>query len=255
MGGFPHGLFFKMGLLLETSNWYPGVSVFFCAEIRKSLSVGGLEDHLLILGTLGEGNAELEELDDHSGEVLEEEIVVGGILLDPGLELLVLDESHVGGKHHEGLGLLVLILLGAIPLLPLPLLVEKELVVVVGQDGGGEGPGAVVTAAVGMAASKGVGTRQSDDLLVVEAHAVEDVAEVVLALGSIGETAIRSAGSDIPVGATRAEGDVGAQHLLDSADAGKNPEIRVGDPGKLGYCQMLEKLLILRSIRHGKTYP
>lgn len=197
-----------------------------------NLGVDGLEDPAL--GVLGEGNAELEELDNDVGEVLEEELVVGGVLLNPLLESLVLDEGHVGGKHHEGLGLLVLILLGAVPLLPLPLLVEKELVVVVSHDGRGEGPGAVEAGAVGVAAAESVSTGKSNDLLIVEAHAVEDVAEMVLGLGGIRKTAVGSAGSDITVLATGAVGDLGALHLLDGADTGKDPEVGVGDPRELG---------------------
>ena len=197
-----------------------------------NLSVDGLEDPAL--GVLGERNTELEELDNDVGEVIEEELVVGGILLNPLLELLVLNEGDVGGEHHEGLGLLVLILLRAVPLLPLPLLLNEEPEVVVGHDGGGEGPGAVIAGAVGVAAAESVSTGKSNDLLIVEAHAVEDVAEMVLGLGGIRKAAIGSAGSDITVLATRAVGDLGAHHLLDGADTGKDPEIGVGDPRELG---------------------
>lgn len=85
-----------------------------------------------------------------------------------------------------------------------------------------------------MAAAEGVGAREGNDLLVVEAHTVENVAEVVGALGGIGETTIRSAGRDITVRTARAVGDVGALHLLDGADTAEDPEIRVGYPGEFG---------------------
>ena len=233
-----------MGRLLSgmvAHTFFQNVVVAPSFTKTSDLGVEGLEG--VGLGILLEGNAELEELDDDGREVLEEEIVVVGVLLDPDLELLVLDEGHVGGKHHEGLGLLVLVLLGAVPLLPLPLLAEEELVVVVGQDSGGEGPGAVITGAVSVAAAEGVGTSQSDNLLVVKSHAVEDVAEVVLALGGVGKTAVGGAGGDVLVTAAGTVGDLGSQHLLDGSNAGKNPEIRVSDPGELGCCKCQRKML------------
>lgn len=217
--------------LIWASSFNPSCLWLGAAE-STNLGVDGLEDPAL--SVLLEGNTELEELDNDVGEVLEEELIVGGVLLNPLLELLVLDEGHVGGKHHEGLGLLVLKLLGAVPLLPLPLLVEEELVVVVGQNGGGEGPGTIEAGAVGVAAAESVSTGKSNDLLVVEAHAVEDVAEMVLGLGGIGKTTIGSAGSDVTVLTAGAVGNLGAKHLLDGADTGKNPEIGVGDPWELG---------------------
>jgi len=147
-------------------------------------------------------------------------------------------------------------LLGAVPLLPLPLLFEQELEVVVGQNSRREGPGARVAGAVGVAAAQSVGTSKGNDLLIVEAHAVEDVAEVVLALSSIGETAIRSAGGDILILATRAEGDLGAHHFLDSADTTDDPEVRVGDPGEFGYQGKSVKVFNFDHFRRSrKAYP
>lgn len=122
----------------------------------------------------------------------------------------------------------------AVPLLPLPLLLNQETVVVVGQDSGREGPGAVEARSVGVAAAESVSTREGNDVLIVEAHAVEDVSEVAVGLGGIGETTIRSAGGDVAVSAARSVGDSGTLHLLDGADTAENPEIRVGDPGELG---------------------
>ena len=81
-----------------------------------------------------------------------------------------------------------------------------------------------------MAAAKGVGAGQSDNLLVVEAHAVEDVAQMVVALAGVGETAIRRAEGDVTILATGAVGDDGALHFLDGADTTKDPQIGVGDP-------------------------
>ncbi|KAI6754245.1 hypothetical protein HG530_012759 [Fusarium avenaceum] len=95
---------------------------------------------------------------DNVGEVLKEGVVILGILLNPGLELLVLDKSNVTWEHHEGLGRLVLVLGRAVPLLPLPLLFDEKTEVVVGQDGWREGPGAVEAGSIGVAATEGMGT-------------------------------------------------------------------------------------------------
>lgn len=196
----------------------------------KDCLLGRLEGHALL--SL-EGNTELEKLHDDVGEVLEEGVVVLGVLLDVRLEALVLDQGHVGGKHHEGLGGDILELLGAVPLLVGPLLLHEELVVVVGESGGGEGPGTRETGAVSVAAAESVGTGESDDLLIVEAHTVEDGAKVLLLLGSVGETAVGSAVRDITVVTAGSPGNLGALHLLDGSDTSKSPEVRVGDPGEL----------------------
>lgn len=76
--------------------------------------MAGLEGPSGVLGSRGEGDAELEQAEDHGGEVLEEGVVVLGVLLNPRLELLVLNKSHVSGQHHQGLGALVLVLLKAV---------------------------------------------------------------------------------------------------------------------------------------------
>ena len=82
--------------------------------VAKSLVLAlipsGLHGPSAVLGASSEGDTELEEAKDDGGEVLEEEIVILGVLLDPRLELLVLNQRHIGGKHHEGLGGLVLVL-------------------------------------------------------------------------------------------------------------------------------------------------
>ncbi|KAI6760215.1 hypothetical protein HG531_013416 [Fusarium graminearum] len=171
--------------------------------------------------------------EDDVGEVLEESVVVLGVLLNPRLELLVLNKSNVAGKHHERLGGLVLVLSRAVPLLPLPLLFNEEAEVVVGQDSGGESPRATVAGTVGVTSAQSVGTREGNDFLIVETHTAEDTAEMILALGSVRKTAIGCAARDIAVGTARSVRDSGTQHLLDSTNAGKDPEIRVGDPREL----------------------
>lgn len=204
----------------------------FLARGVSSLSVQRLEGPTL--SALLEGNAELEQLDDDLAEVVEEKVIVLGVLLDPLLHGLVLGESVVRRKHHESLGS-ILELPGTIPLTVCPLLAEEQGVVVVGQHGGREGPGAIEPTSVGVAAAKGMGTGEGDDLLVVEAHPVEDISQMISTLGPVGKTPVRSAECDIPVLPARAVGDSGTQHLLYRSDAAQNPKVGVGDPRELGY--------------------
>jgi hypothetical protein len=76
-------------------------------------------------------------------------MLILGILLNDLLELLVSDQSVISPnsivrcafkhehknlrKHHQRLGFLVLELLGTVPLAPLPLLIEQELVELIGE--------------------------------------------------------------------------------------------------------------------------
>lgn len=205
----------------------------------RSLSVGGLEGPSVVLAALSKRNTKLEQLDENAREVLEEQVVVGSVLLNPRLESLVLDQGNIGGKHHEGLGGLVLELLGAVPLLLGPLLIKKEAVEVVGHNGRGEGPRTLVARSGGVASADGVATAEGDNLSVVEAHAVEDVTQVLGALAGVGQTAIGGAGSSVGIATARSVRDVGSQHLLDGADTAKDPEIGVGDPGVLGCSKLL----------------
>jgi hypothetical protein len=75
----------------------------------QHLSVLWLENHAG--AALCEWHAELEKLRDYGSEVLEEKIIILSICLDPLLEGLVRNESHVGREHHQGLGGLILVLL------------------------------------------------------------------------------------------------------------------------------------------------
>lgn len=61
----------------------------------EHLSVPWLEKHWASASRLSEWNTQLEELGDDSGEVLKEAIIVLGVYLDPLLESLVGNESHV----------------------------------------------------------------------------------------------------------------------------------------------------------------
>lgn len=79
----------------------------FTAKKLLSLGVEGLEGPPLLRL---EGNTELKELEHDVGEVLDEQVVVLGVLLDPGTHGLVFDDGQVGWQHHQALGLGVLVL-------------------------------------------------------------------------------------------------------------------------------------------------
>ena len=66
-----------------------------------------------------------------------------------------------------------------------PFSVEQLLEVEIGEGGGGVGPGAFEAGAIGVAAAQAMGATEGDDLLVREAHAVKNVAQVLRALSSI----------------------------------------------------------------------
>lgn len=207
---------------------------------RKPLIKRALEDPSLVLGVL-EWHTELKQSHNGLGKVLEEGIIVLCVHLGVLPEALVLDELHVSGQHHEALGLDILKLLGAVPLLVSPLLLEKELVVVIGQGSGREGPGTVVAGTVSMAATEGMSTRQGDHGTVIKAHAAKDGANVAAALAGIGQTTIGSAEGDVTVGTASAVGDLRALHLLDGTNTSKNPEVGVADPG-VGLLDRLEEV-------------
>lgn len=84
-----------------------------------------------------------------------------------------------------------------------------------------------------MAAAEGVSTAESDDFLVVEAHASEDLPQVILLLAGIWQTSIRCACNGFGVSASRSVWDGWALHLLNTSDTSEDPEIRIGDPWEL----------------------
>lgn len=67
---------------------------------------------------------------------------------------------------------------------------STHLVVLVREPRGADDPGTVVSTSVGVASSESVGSREGYDLAVVEAHAVEDVSEVLRSLGRVGKSSL-----------------------------------------------------------------
>jgi hypothetical protein len=121
-------------------------------------------------------------------------------------------------------------LLGTIPLLPVPLLVQKEFVVFVRDNSWAECPWSVESASSGVTSAKGVCTTQCDNLLVVETHAVENVSQVLVSLRSVGQTSVRCASSNVLVHTAWPIWDGRALHLLDCNDASEDPKVGVGNP-------------------------
>lgn len=229
-------------------------------HFSQALLLRGLEDKAL-LGL--EGNAELQKLDVDIGELLEEGILVLGVTVNVLAEDLVLDESNIGGQHHQGGGGLVGELSRAIPLALTPLLVDEQLEIIVGEDRGAEVPRSLVARSVGVRTAQGVSTGQGHHLTVIKAHAAEDGADVVLVLGGIRQTPIGGAGRDVLVLTAGSPRDDGATKLLDGGGTGQSPQIRVGDPGELSLDGLQEvtgvlqtgvgTVVRLRSEAHGST--
>lgn len=194
--------------------------------------LAGLEDVTVLRF---EGNAELQKLGKGIGELVEEGLAVLGVTIDVLLELLVLDKCQVSRQHHQGLGLVVGVLGRAAPLLPSPLLVSQETEEFVGENGRAEVPRTVVAGAVSVGTAERVSAAKSNHFAVIEAHAAEYGTDVVLALGSIGETSVRSASGNVSVLSAGSPGDGRSLHFLNGADTSKGPEITVADPGELFY--------------------
>jgi hypothetical protein len=89
-----------------------------------------------------------------------------------------------------------------------------------------------------VATTQGVSTAQCNDLLVIEAHSVENISQVLVSLASIWEASIRCAGSNILVQSAGSVWDGRALHFLDSNNTSKDPKVRMGDPWEL-FCYEL----------------
>ena len=83
-----------------------------------------------------------------------------------------------------------------------------------------------------MTAAKSVGSRQGDDLGIVEAHATEDGAEMGLVFRSVRQATVRRAKGNIAVGAAGPPGDYGTLHLLYGGHASERPKVGIAYPGK-----------------------
>ena len=148
-------------------------------------------------------------------------------LLDVGQELLVGLERHVGREHHEFV-LRVGVLQRSVPLARLPLELREVLEVRVVPFERIVRPRAVEARPRLVAAAERVRAAQRDDVAVVEAHPVENVAEVLRTLRGVGQSADRRArGARRGVGAAEVVLDLRPARLLDRHAARERPDVGV----------------------------
>lgn len=162
-------------------------------------------------------NTQFQKLVEYLGEVLKELLLTVSISVDVFAELLVVLHGNFSGKHHNLGVLLVNELRGTASLDSLldPLAVTKSLVVLVGEQSGGFLPGTLKTRAIRVATAERVSTSKGDNLLVVEAHAVEDVTNVTLTLSGIGKTTVRGTTLTVrSILATRSPWDSGTTLIM-----------------------------------------
>lgn len=98
-----------------------------------------------------------------------------------------------------------------------------------------------------MGTTKAVRTAESNDFLVIESHAVENVTNVLGSLGGVGETTVRSAGGSVSVYTAGSPWDIRATELLNSADTTKGVEVAVRDPWEFG-CKENGQLFLHNSL-------
>mmetsp|Transcript_1318 Transcript_1318/g.3576 ORF Transcript_1318/g.3576 Transcript_1318/m.3576 type:complete len:273 (-) Transcript_1318:366-1184(-) len=219
---------------------------------------------------LGRARAEAEQLANHLRKVLLEGGVVLGVVLHPLAEVAVLDEHNVGWEHHQLPGG-VLKLHGPRPRLALVGRLDgpdvlQELAVVLGADGRrGPRPRPPVARAVNVTGAQAVRAAEADDLLVVEAHPAENVAEVLRCLVGAARVGAWQAAvlvrGPLPCGAVLAaglvhtagrEGHFLPAHLLDCNAGRVDPEVCVGDLREL-LLHGLEQ--VLRDLQAGVRAP
>mmetsp|Transcript_14441 Transcript_14441/g.39134 ORF Transcript_14441/g.39134 Transcript_14441/m.39134 type:complete len:317 (-) Transcript_14441:57-1007(-) len=191
-------------------------------------------------GTLLPLHAQLAQLLVRNCVVLEEGSFVSRILLSPWLEALILENDAVSVHHDE---FLVTLLLDHFEV------AVVELEPVRGPAGAALRAGALLgilggvhaqAGAVLLHAAQGVGTGQHHDLLVVEAHAVEHLADVVSRCGATSvhgswEQAILSTALFVcHVLATILHVDLGPTRGFDGCSRGHLKQVCVGDVRVLG---------------------
>mmetsp|Transcript_2788 Transcript_2788/g.6791 ORF Transcript_2788/g.6791 Transcript_2788/m.6791 type:complete len:220 (-) Transcript_2788:273-932(-) len=190
------------------------------------LSLGGRRGagERVAMGRAAEG----QELAIHGREVLEEQVLVLGVGLDPGAELWIVTQCHVCGKHHQFPGLFVLELQRAVPLPGLPGQIQQKDIVRVVKLERVMRPRPIEATASGVAASQGVGTAQGHNLLVIETHPVKHITQVLSALVGVGKTAVHGAGLAIgAIGPTKLERHLRAAQELQRNAAGIGPQVSV----------------------------
>ena len=92
------------------------------------------------------------------------------------------------------------------------------------------GPWAIKARVLNVAVAKGVGTAEGNNLPVVKAHAVEDIADVGCTLRGVGQAAVgRALGSIGSICAAGLPVNLGRTHGLGSNNASKRVKVSVGN--------------------------
>src|ERR1700728_1561002 len=102
-------------------------------------SISGLEADSVLRLRL-KWNAQLEQLHEDIREFFEEDLTVLCVSLDMLLELFILDKRHICWKHHQRLGLHILVLLWPFPVLPAPFFVHQQAEIFICDSCRAEGP-------------------------------------------------------------------------------------------------------------------
>mmetsp|Transcript_36442 Transcript_36442/g.67879 ORF Transcript_36442/g.67879 Transcript_36442/m.67879 type:complete len:334 (+) Transcript_36442:40-1041(+) len=224
---------YKNGTAIEQSRPGQAATMLLCPYCLEAKEVG--EESFLLL--FREFHAERKQLGKSRGEVLEEQLLVLGVGLHVRAELGRTYQAHVGGQHHE-LATRVLQLSRAGPFLAVvgllggPLLLQQQTEVLIGEGGLGVGPGAPVAGRVLVAAPHRMRARQTNNLLVIKSHAVEDVSEVLdirshTARVRRRQATIRNSRGLVGVSAAASPGNGRAAHLLNGSGTGQSPQVSI----------------------------
>lgn len=177
-------------------------------------------------------DAQFQELAKGFCKVIEEEILVLGVLLDPRAKRLILDKREVGWQHGQFL-IEVLIdideLLDAIlQCLLLPVIIGHDLEVRVAEACRVGNPRAVEARSVHVHAPKVVCSAECDYLLIGKAHTVEDEANVVGTLCSVWKTTSGRKFAVVDIVCSASEPlDLGTSHLFQGHDSGQCPQVGI----------------------------
>ena len=111
---------------LTTISFKPSIAL----KHESLLRTQRLQRHAILLLAL-KRHPELQQLDKHVAEFLEEDPVVLCVPLHMLLEARILDKGHISRQHHERLAPRILVLLRSVPLLPVPLLPQQQAEIII----------------------------------------------------------------------------------------------------------------------------
>ena len=159
-----------------------------------------------------------------------------GVFVDVTLEFWVLDERDVARQHHQVAARVLVLKFPSLEIgFPFQAF-EKDKVGIVEQQWGAS-PRSDVARRVGVASTERVRARERDDVLVVEAHAIKDVSQALLRLGTRAIALVRGRQAPIwghrrrieLVHASIRKLELWSAHFLDGYHADVRDEIRPGN--------------------------